>query len=157
MRDSPPKYYWEDFEVGSVLRFGERLVTREEIVAFARDFDPQPMHLDEDAAKASLLGGLAASGWHVCAILMRMCWDAFMHETASLGAPGIEEMRWMRPVRPGHILSIERTVLDKRRDGSRPEMGLVKFRFDVMSQDGERLGRMENWYMVGVRDAGAAP
>lgn len=152
-----PRIYYEDFEVGSVLRFGHYEVTREAIVAYAKEFDPQPMHLEEKSGEASLLGGLAASGWHTCAMMMRMCWDGFMAETASMGAPGIEEMRWMRPVRPGHVLSLERTVLEKRRSGSRPEMGLVKFRFDLFEAGGERLGRMENWYMVGVRDPGAAP
>jgi acyl dehydratase len=150
-----PRIYYEDFEVGATLRFGRHEVTKEAIIAYAREFDPQPMHLDEEAAKGSLLGGLAASGWHVCAMMMRMCWDGFIHETASMGSPGIEEVRWMRPVRPGHILSLERTVLDKRRSESRADMGLVKFRFDLFAQDGERLGRMENWYMVGVREPGA--
>ncbi len=131
-------------------------MTRDEIVTFAAEFDPQPMHLDEKSGEASLLGGLAASGWHVCALMMRLCWDGFVHEAAALGSPGIEEMRWMRPVRPGHILSVERMVLDKRRSQSRPQMGLVKFRFDLFVQDGERVGRMENWMMFGVRDSGAA-
>ena len=146
------KYYYEDFEPDAIQRFGKREITREEIIAFARDYDFQPFHLDEEAAKQSLLGGLAASGWHVCALLMRMCWDGYLHETASMGSPGIEEMRWMRPVRPGHILTIERQVLDRRRSKSRADLGLVKFRFDVFSQTEERLARMDNWYMIGVRD-----
>jgi acyl dehydratase len=151
------KYYWEDFPVGETVTFGRHEVTREEVIAFAREYDPQPFHLDEEAAKATLLGGLAASGWHLCALLMRMCWDAFIHETAAMGSPGIEEMRWMRPVRPGHVLTIKRTVLDRRRSKSRPEMGLIKFRFDVHEQTGERLARMQNWIMIKVRAPETSP
>jgi acyl dehydratase len=148
------KYYWEDFVAGESVMFGRREVTLEEIIAFAREYDAQPFHLDEEAAKASLLGGLAASGWHVCALMMRMCWDAYVHDSTGLGSPGIEEMRWIRPVRPGHILSIKRTVLEAKRSRSRPEMGLTRMRHDLMSQDGELLARMEGWMMFGVRDPG---
>lgn len=95
-----PKYYWEDFVPDSVEEFGPRTVTREEIVDFAAQFDPQPMHLDEEAARETMLGGLGASGWHTCAMLMRMLCDGFLLETASQGSPGVEEVRWMQPVRP---------------------------------------------------------
>jgi acyl dehydratase len=154
---SAVKYYWEDFVAGETAVFGRREVTREEIIAFAREYDAQPFHLDEEAAKASLLGGLAASGWHVCAMMMRMCWDAYIHDSTAMGSPGIEEMRWIRPVRPGHILSIKRTVLEAKRSRSRPEMGLTRMRHDLLSQDGELLARMEGWMMFGVREPAAAP
>ena len=96
-----PKLHWEDFKPGAVATYGPRLVTREEIVAFAAEFDPQPMHLDEAAGAATMLGGLGASGWHICCLLMRMIADGFILDSASMGAPGIEEMRWLKPLRPG--------------------------------------------------------
>ncbi|NJO54593.1 MAG: enoyl-CoA hydratase, partial [Bacteroidales bacterium] len=96
-----PRLYFEDFAPGWTISHGPRRVGRDEIVAFAAEFDPQPFHLDEAAGQASLLGGLAASGWHMCAILMRMMCDAFLNDTASHGAPGIEEVVWLKPLRPG--------------------------------------------------------
>src|SRR6478752_9490823 len=94
------KLHWEDFTIGDVAVYGPRLVTREEIVAFAAEFDPQPMHMDEAAAAATLLGGLAASGWHSCAILMRMIADGFILDSSSMGGPGVEQVRWLKPLRP---------------------------------------------------------
>ena len=87
--------YWEDFVVGQVDEFGDKLVTKEEIIDFARQFDPQPFHLDEEAARQSLLGGLCASGWHTCAIAMRMSYDMYLHRATSQGSPGIENLRWL--------------------------------------------------------------
>ncbi len=95
------KLHWEDFQPGAVAVYGPRLVTREEIVAFAAEFDPQPMHLDEAAASATMLGGLGASGWHICCLLMRMIADGFMLDSSSMGAPGVDEVRWLKPLRPG--------------------------------------------------------
>ena len=95
------KLYFEDFQPGAVNEYGPRLVSREEIIAFAAEFDPQPMHLDEEAARASMLGGLAASGWHTCCMMMRMVADGFVLNSASMGAPGIDEVRWLAPLRPG--------------------------------------------------------
>ena len=95
------KRTFEDFTPGMVIETGPRLVTREEIVAFAAEFDPQPMHLDEDAARASILGGLAASGWHTCCLMMRMACDGFVLDSSSMGAPGVDEVKWLKPLRPG--------------------------------------------------------
>ena len=106
--------------------YGPRLVTREEIVAFAAEFDPQPMHLDEAAASATLLGGLAASGWHICCLLMRIIADGFMLDSSSMGAPGIEEVRWLKPLRPGTQIRVRVTVLESRASNSRPDMGLTQ-------------------------------
>ena len=131
-----PKLHWEDFKPGAVAVYGPRLVTREEIVAFAAEFDPQPMHLDEAAASATLLGGLGASGWHTCCLLMRMIADGFMLNSSSMGAPGIDEVRWLKPLRPGTQIRVRATVLDKRASNSRPEMGLVKFRYEVLDEAG---------------------
>src|SRR5690348_4459796 len=109
-----PKLYFEDFKPGSVTEYGPRLVTREEIVAFAAEFDPQPMHLDEEAARVSMLGGLAASGWHTCCLLMRMAADGFILNSASMGAPGVDEVKWLRPLRPGTRVTLRVNVLESR-------------------------------------------
>jgi acyl dehydratase len=132
-----PRIYFEDFVPGAVTTYGPRTVTREEIIAFASEFDPQPMHLDEEAAKKTMLGGLSASGWHSCAIMMRLLYDGFLVHAASMGAPGIDEMKWLKPVRPGDSLSVRLTVLDKREPKTRPEMGFVQFRCEVLNQQGE--------------------
>jgi len=129
-----PKYCFEDFVTGSVDEYGSRLITREEIIAFAAEFDPQPMHLDEDAARASMLGGLSASGWHTCAILMRMICDWFILDSSSMGAPGVDEVKWLKPVRPGDALSVRRTVLETRLSKSHPEMGFVRFAYELLNQ-----------------------
>jgi acyl dehydratase len=149
------KLYWEDFIVGSVAEFGSRLVTREEIIAFAAEFDPQPMHMDEEFARSTMLGGLAASGWHTCAIEMRMIVDGFMGDSDSLGSPGIDEVRWLKPVRPGDRLTLRRTILEARPLRSRPEWGLVRFRFELINQAGETVMRQENVNMFGRRQASA--
>jgi acyl dehydratase len=125
--------------VGSVADDGPRPITREEIVGFAAEFDPQPMHLDEAAGRASMLGGLGASGWHLCALLMRMIADGFVLNSTSMGSPGIDEVRWLAPVRPGDQLTVRRTVLDSRPSGSRPELGFVKFHMAMLNQRGETV------------------
>jgi acyl dehydratase len=150
-----PLLHWEDFVVGSVAEFGPRRVTREEIIAFAAEFDPQPMHMDEERARATMLGGLAASGWHTCAIGMRLIVDGFMGNSVSIGSPGIDQVRWFKPVRPGDELTLRRTVLDARPLKSRPEWGLVKFRFELLNQDRERVMLQENVNLFGRRGAGA--
>src|SRR5476651_1408662 len=109
-----PMLYWEDFQPGAVAIYGPRLVTREEIVAFAAEFDPHPMHLDEMAASSTLLGGLGASGWHTCCLMMRIIADGFLLDSTSMGAPGIEEVRWLAPLRQGSNIRIRSTVLDTR-------------------------------------------
>jgi acyl dehydratase len=123
--------HWEDFKPGQVTEHGPRLITREEIIAFAAEFDPQPMHLDEEAAAASMLGGLAASGWHTCCIVMRMISDGLLERTTFMGAPGIEEVRWLAPVRPGERLRLRVTVIETRASRSRPDMGFVKLHYEL--------------------------
>jgi acyl dehydratase len=134
-----PRIYFEDIVPGSVTNFGPRTITREEIIAFAAEFDPQPMHLDEEAAKKTMLGGLSASGWHTCAIMMRLIYDGFLvkKNAASMGAPGIDEVKWLKPVRPGDTLSMRLTVLEKREPKTRPDMGFVQFRCELLNQRGE--------------------
>src|ERR1700679_546110 len=128
--------YFEDFPVGEIVEFGDRLVTAEDIVEFARQFDPQPFHLDDAAARDTQAGGLIASGWQTAALLMRMNCDEFVLRSASQGGPGVEELGWSRPVRPGDRLRVRRTTLSARVSRSRPEIGLIGFRFEVINQHG---------------------
>lgn len=133
------RLHWEDFKPGQVTEHGPRRITREEIIAFAAEFDPQPMHLDEEAAAASMLGGLAASGWHTCCIVMRMISDGLLERTAFLGAPGIEEVRWLAPVRPGELLKLRVTVVETRASRSRPDMGFVKLHYELFGTGDQLL------------------
>ncbi len=149
-----PKLHWEDFKPGTVAVYGPRLVTREEIVAFAAEFDPQPMHLDEAAASATLLGGLGASGWHTCCLLMRIIADGFILNSASMGSPGIDEMRWLKPLRPGTHIRVRATVLESRASNSRLDMGLTKFRYEVIDETDARIADMITTAMVGRRTRG---
>ena len=151
-----PKHYWEDFQPGHIALYGPRLVTREDIVAFAAEFDPQPMHLDEAAASTTLLGGLAASGWHICSLLMRMIADGFILDSSSMGAPGVEEMRWLKPLRPGTQIRVRATVLDSRASKSRPEMGLTRFHYEVIDEADAVIATMVVPAMFGRRQPGAA-
>jgi acyl dehydratase len=150
------RFAYEDFEVGSVRSYGPRLVTREEIIEFATEFDPQPMHLDEEAANKSILKGLSGSGWGTCAIMMRMIYDGFLSESSSLGAPGVDEVRWVRPVRPGDRLTIRVTVLEKRASGSRPHVGLVRFNLEMLNAKDEIVMQSSYSGFFGKRNPGTA-
>lgn len=147
------KLYFEDFIPGSAVEYGPRLVTREEIIAFAAEFDPQPMHLDEEAARATMLGGLAASGWHTCCITMRMMVDGFILDSSSMGAPGVEEVKWLAPVRPGDRLTLRATVMNTRASRSRPNMGLVGFLFELFNGANECVMTLTTSLMMGRRGA----
>lgn len=149
------EYYWEDFKAGETFPMGERVIDRDEVMAFARQFDPQPFHIDEAAAKRSIYGGLIASGWHTVAMVMRMMCDSYLNQSASLGSPGVDNVRWLKPVRPGDTIRAQRTVLESRASQSRPEMGLVKSRWEVFNQDGELVMTMEGYGMFRRRSAGA--
>jgi acyl dehydratase len=131
------KLHHEDLAVGKPYAFGRKAVTKEEIVAFGRAFDPQPMHTDEEAAKASPVGGLCASGWHTCAMMMRMLVDGIVGRAASLGSPGVDEVRWKRPVRPGDVLSARYTVQEKRVLASRPDVGISRVLVEAVDANGE--------------------
>lgn len=145
--------FWEDFTSGSVAEYGPRTLSRDEIVAFAAAFDPQPMHLDDAAGEASMLGGLAASGWHSCCVLMRMLSDGFITRSDFWGAAGVEQVKWLVPVRPGVPLTARATVAETRISGSRPTMGWVKFKFDLLDAAGTRLMTMTMNLMLGRRSA----
>ena len=143
---------FEDFSPGSVREFGAYAVTREEIVAFAREFDPQPFHLDDTAAAASLLGGLAASGWHTLSILMRLYCDEWALRSTSMGSPGVQEARWLAPVRPGDTLSARMRIEDARASRSRPDMGLLTIFSEVLNQTGASVATARHVNMLGRRD-----
>ena len=150
-----PEVYWEDLPVGTVIELGMREVTRGEVLEFAHKYDPQPFHTDDEAAAASIYGGLIASGWHTCAMTMRLICDALLMRAASLGSPGIDQIRWLGPVRPGDILSGRMEVLESRPSKSKPDRGLIKSRWEVLNQDGDLVMTMEGFGMYGRRDTEA--
>ena len=143
---------FDDFPPGRFGTFGPRHVTREEILAFAAEFDPQPMHLDEVAASRSMLKGLSGSGWHLCAIVMRMMFDGFIGDTASLGSPGVNDLRWLAPLRPGDDLMLDVDVVEARVSRSRPETGIVTFKCVARNASGQALCEMVSPIMVRRRD-----
>ena len=132
-----PTRYFEDFKVGDVVEAGAKTVTKEEIMAFAREFDPQPFHVDEAAATQSIYGGLIASGWHSGSMLMRMFYEAVFRDAASMGSPGIDELRWVKPVRPGDTLHFRATVLEATPSRSKPDRGVVRTHCELLNQHGE--------------------
>ena len=131
-----PERTFEDFEAGQVHELGTHTVTEEEILAFAREFDPQPFHLDPEAARDSVFGGLIASGWHTGSLWMRLYVDSLLGGAASMGSPGIEELRWLAPVRPGDTLAGRLTVLETTPSERRPDRGTVRIRGEMVNQDG---------------------
>ena len=150
---APKRYYWEDFRPGLVIRLGSTVVTREAVLAFAAQFDPQPFHLDDAAAEASLFKKLAASGWHTCAMTMRLMCDAYLNDSSGLGSPGIENLRWLLPVYPGDTLSGEMEVAEARVMNSKPHVGLVLSRWRMFNQHGADVMTMQGWGMFGRRNA----
>jgi len=144
---------FEDFQVGRVFEFGGRHVDRDEVLAFAAAYDPQPFHLDEEAANASVLGGLSASGWHTCAMTMRMMCDGYLLNSTSQGSPGLDNIRWLKPVRPGDTLSVRMSILEARTSKNRPQIGLVRSQWEVRNQHGDTVMTMEGWGMFGRREA----
>ncbi len=143
---------FEDFPLGHFGTFGPRHVAREEILAFAAEFDPQPMHLDEEAASKSMLRGLSASGWHLCSIMMRMMFDGFIGRAASLGSPGVNEVRWLAPLRPGDDVTLDIDVTEARISRTRPETGIVTFRAVARNAAGQALCEMVSPILVKRRD-----
>ena len=143
---------FEDFPVGRFGTFGPRHVTREEILAFAAEFDPQPMHLDDEAAKKTMLKGLSGSGWHLCSLMMRMMFDGYIGHAASLGSPGVNEVRWLAPLRPGDDLTLEVDVAEARISKSRPDTGIVTFRGVARNARGEALCEMVSPIIIGRRE-----
>ena len=149
------KYYFEDFPLGHVLEIPGPTLTREAIVEFAGRYDPQPFHMDEAAGKESIYGGLIASGWHTVSLCMRMICDGYLLESASLGSPGINEVRWLKPVRPGDTLRLRQTVIEARPSRSKPDRGVLLHRSEVFNQRDELVMRMEGYGMILRRQPGA--
>lgn len=156
-RDAGPLFYFEDFEPGMGFDLGERTLSKEEIVAFAADYDPQPFHVDEEAAEQSAFGGLIASGWHTAAVFMRLYVDGLLSRAASMGSPGVEELRWLKPVRPGDALHARLTVLDTVPSGSNPNRGTVHLYSEVLNDRGETVMTMKARGLFARREAGQAP
>jgi acyl dehydratase len=141
------KVWWEDMEVGQVIDLGSLSPSAEEIVAFAKQFDPQPFHLSEEAGKASVFGGLCASGWHTCSLAMKLMVTNFLQQSSSLGSPGLENIRWIKPVFPGDTLSLTQTVLEKRPMSKRPDVGLLRTKWEMFNQRGDQVLHMEGYGM----------
>lgn len=140
---SQPKWYFEDFEVGKTIDVGSRVVTEEEIIDFATKFDPQPFHVDKQAGERSIYGGIIASGWHTCGMIMRLMVDGFLHDAASLGSPGVDEIRWLKPVRPGDTLSVSMTALEMRPSASKPDRGVIVTLWEAKNQHGELVATIK--------------
>lgn len=148
-----PKLYFEDFHIGRTFALGPKTVSADEIVEFATEFDPQPMHLSEAAGKASILGGLSASGWHTSSMFMRMMIDSYLLASVSEGAPGIDVMEWRKPVLAGDTLKGCSTVEAARPMRSRPHIGIVTLNHELENQRGEIVLRSRNSIMFRRRDA----
>lgn len=145
--------YFEDFPVGSKRDLGTFSLTEEEIIAFARAYDPQVFHTDPAAARDSFYGGLIASGWQTCASVMRRMCDGYLLDTASLGSPGVDEIRWLRPVRPGDVLSVAMEVVESRPSASKPDRGIIRSRWTATNQHGEVVLTMLGMGLFGRRPA----
>lgn len=147
--------HYEDLRVGEVVPLGTVTLTREMIVSFAREFDPFPFHLDEEAAKASLLGGLAASGWQTAALSLKLLGDAFLNHIASMGGLGFSDLKWKKPVMVGDTIGGTVTIAGLRRSRHHPERGIVTIDFDIRNQRGEQVMTLRLANLVELRDPGA--
>ncbi|PKU24863.1 MaoC family dehydratase [Telmatospirillum siberiense] len=145
--------YFEDYVVGDVHRFGRIAVEEAEVISFARQFDPQPFHIDPDAAREGPFGGLIASGWHTAGLMMRLLTDHFLSSVASYGSPGIDELRWLRPVRPGDALSLRVTIREAIPSRSKPDRGMVRCFIEVLDQTGAVAMSLVAMVLVGRRPA----
>jgi acyl dehydratase len=152
----PAERYFEDYHVGLVDEFGEIVVTEEEIVEFARHYDPQTMHADPEAAARGPMGGLIASGWHTASMMMRLFVEHYLSKVATLPSPGLDELRWLRPVRPGDRLRVRVTVTEAKRSRSKPDRGLVRSLVEVLNQDGDVVMSLRPMNLMRCRDASAA-
>ena len=148
------RYWWEDLQVGETRDLGSVTPSEEETVAFARQFDPQPFHLDHEAARASGFGALSASGWHTCAMAMRLMVTHFLCESSSLGSPGLESLKWLKPVFPGDTLRLQHTITEKRPMSKRLDVGLVRTTWEMFNQHGDKVLHMEGYGMFRRREPG---
>ena len=148
--------YFEDFIPGVQEDYGSVTVSDAAIIEFAREFDPQPMHLDATSAQAKEVGGLIASGWHTCSLNMRMMADHFILKSAGMGSPGVSNVKWLSPVRPGDTLTGVMEVRDKRASASKPDRGFIDFHFELKNQHGKPVLEQTNLVMYGRREPGVA-
>lgn len=153
---SEPRWF-EDYPPGLVLEFGSTTLDESELVDFARRYDPQPFHVDADAAAQSGYGGLIASGWHTGSLMMRLLVEHFLSPESGLGSPGIDELRWLAPVRPGDRLSVRVTILEARRSQSKPDRGLIRTRIEVLNQRREVVMAMKALNFILCRSEPAPP
>jgi len=149
-------FSFEDMEAGTTHEVGQHTFTREEIVEFAQKFDPQPFHLDEAAAAESPFRGLVASGWHTCSVMMGMLVRNVLAGSTSMGSPGIDEIRWLKPVRVGDTITMMNVIVDKRVSESKPDRGIVSTRWEGINQHGETVITVRSKGMFGLRKPGAA-
>jgi acyl dehydratase len=141
------KYYWEDLKPGVVRDLGSVTPSSEEIKQFAGQFDPQPFHVDEAAGRESIYGNLCASGWHTCALAMRLTVQNFLNESSSMGSPGLDSLRWLKPVYPGDTLHLRYTITESRPLRKRSDTGMVRATWEMSNQHGEKVMQMEGWGM----------
>jgi acyl dehydratase len=148
--------YWEDLQPGTVRELGTTTVSAEEIKEFAGRYDPQPFHLDEEAGRKSMFGGLCASGWQTCALAMRLTVDNMLRHSSSLGSPGLESLKWLKPVYPGDVLSLRHTITEARALRKRPETGIVRSRWELFNQQGDKVLEMDGYGFFGRRHPASA-
>jgi len=148
--------YFEDYVAGSVYEFGTIAVTEDEVIDFAKRYDPQPFHIDPESAKKSAFGGIISSGWLTASLAMRLLVDNYVSSVASLGSPGVKDLKWLKPVRPGDDLSIKVTILDTRRSRSKPSQGMVNLSLEVLNQKREVVMTMQSVGMVLCRENNAS-
>ena len=148
---SGPMRYFEDFQVGERIELGSVMVTEEEIIAFAREYDPQPFHISPEQAKHSFYGGLIASGWHTVSLLMRLMVDALINDTISLGSPGVDEVRWLKPVRPNDTLHARLTIVETAPSKRRAELGILTSKSEVFNQSGDLVLTLKGVHFFGRR------
>jgi acyl dehydratase len=152
---SDKRWYFEDFYPGQEIDLGTCSVTEEEIIAFATQFDPQPFHVDKEAAAHSIYGGVIASGWHTCSMMMRLVVDGLMADASSMGSPGIDDVRWLLPVRGGDTLRVRYVTTKVKASASKPDRGLVWSKWVATNQRGEDVCTVEGVGMLGRRTAAA--
>jgi acyl dehydratase len=149
--------YFEDYQAGAVCEYGYASVTEEEIIAFARRFDPQSFHVDPQLATAGPFGGLVASGWHTTGIFMRLFADHYLSRVASLGSPGVDELRWANPVRSGDVLRLRTTITGTRRSRSKPDRGIVHTQAELLNQHDRSVLSLVVVNLLGLREPGNEP
>jgi acyl dehydratase len=151
------KYYFEDFVAGRVFEGGKRQLSEKDIIGFAREYDPQYFHTDPEAAKKSIYGGLIASGWQTVGVCMRLMCDSYLLETACMGSPGMDEVRWLKPVFPGDTLRMSATVIAAKPSSSKPDRGMATMRWNIYNQKDELVMHMQGMQIMGRRPTAVAP